>query len=93
MAYTKPLGYAQDTSISSASPLPSIPDGARAALIQAGTAELRWRDDGGTPTASIGMILAAGESFLYTGDETSEGALSAIRVISATGEVNVSYYA
>lgn len=93
MAYTKPLGYAQDTSISSASALPSIPAGARAAIIQASGGDIRWRDDGTNPTTSIGMLLVDGNSFLYTGDETTEGALTAFRVISAAGEVNVSYYA
>lgn len=82
------LGYGQDTTISAASALPALPSSAQGtmALIQAGTADLRWRDDGTDPTTSAGMILASGESFLYTGNP------GAVKVISATGEVNVTYY-
>lgn len=83
-----PLGYAQDTTISAASALPSIPTGARRALIQVLTQSARWRDDGTDPTAAIGMLIAAGETLDYRGD------LSAFKVIETTtsAELNVTYY-
>src|SRR4051812_29563764 len=36
-------------------------------MIQAEDANIRWRDDGGDPTASMGMLLNIGDTFLYTG--------------------------
>ena len=83
----QPLGYQQLTGISSSTPL-TVPSGAMACLIQAEAQDIRWRDDGVAPTASIGMKLTAGGDFYYTGD------LSAVRVIQTTAGsiVNVSYY-
>lgn len=65
-----------------------VPTGARAALIQGETANVRWRDDGGAPTTAIGMILVSGQApFLYA------GTLDNLRFIAATGSplVNVSF--
>ena len=83
------LGYGQDTSISSASRLPAPPSRPQnaVALFQASGGDIRWRDDGTAPTTSVGMLLADGETFLYTGNP------GAVQVISAAGEVNVTYYA
>ncbi|MHC4988082.1 MAG: hypothetical protein ACYTFX_06250 [Planctomycetota bacterium] len=85
----RPLGYGQDTTVSAASALPSIPAGARLALIQALTQNVRWRDDGTDPTAAIGYQLAAGSELAYTGN------LDAIKFIeeAASAEINVCYYA
>lgn len=95
-----PYGYQQITSLVAATAL-TVPGGGtkvvggsdtpsdvNAALIQAETQSVRWRDDGTNPTAAIGMILAAGESFLYTGD------LNRIKFIevTASAKLNVSYY-
>ena len=84
----KPLGFAQDTTISSASSLPSIPIGATSALINITGTNARWRDDGTSPTASIGIQLEVGDIFLYTGD------LAAFEIIeeAASAVLNVSYY-
>jgi hypothetical protein len=51
------------------------------------TATCSFRDDGTAPTAAIGILLTVGTNYWYTGK------LSAVRFISATGHVNVSYYA
>jgi hypothetical protein len=82
-----PKGYQQITSLSSAAAL-TVPSGSTCALIQAETKDIRWRDDGTNPTASVGMALAAGETFFFT------GSLSAFRAIetAASGKLNVSYY-
>jgi hypothetical protein len=96
-----PLGYQQITDMAAATaltiPAPGTPliggadspSQANAALIQCETADVRWRDDGTNPTTAIGMILAAGETMLYTGN------LNRIRFIEsgATAVLNVSYYA
>ncbi len=85
----KQLGYVQDAVLTASQGLPSIPAGATYALIQAEAQSIRWRDDGVDPTASTGMLLTAGSSFMY-----SSGPLANVRVIEATGGavVNVSYY-
>jgi hypothetical protein len=57
------LGYLQITSLSSAVTLTGAnapPSGATYAVIQAETADVRWRDDGTAPTSSVGMPLYAG---------------------------------
>jgi hypothetical protein len=61
---------------------------ARVALIQALVQNIRWTDDGQTPTTSFGNRLHAGESMWYTGN------LPALRFIEeASGaEVNIAAY-
>lgn len=90
---TQCLGYEQLTSLSGSSSLtvPTSSGGQKAnvALLIGETQSIRWRDDGTAPTASVGMLLAAGQPFLYDGD------LTKIRFIEATAsaKLNVSYYA
>ena len=83
----EPKGFEQIADLSSAVGL-SAPAGARLALIQATDQDVRWRDDGTDPTASIGVQLRAGDDVWYTGD------LSAIALIeqSSGAVLNVSYY-
>lgn len=83
-----PLGYQQYTSLSSAINLTSIPDQATIAEIIVEAQAIRYRDDGTAPTASIGMPVAAGNAFQYSGD------LSAVQFIQQTSGaiINVSYY-
>ncbi len=82
-----PLGYQQITSLSSAKTL-SPPAGAVAAVIYVEAKDVRWRDDGTAPTASVGIPVASGRAFQYAAD------LSAISFIEqASGAIlNVSYY-
>lgn len=66
-----------------------IPRGATMAVIQAETANVRYRDDGANPTTAIGLILVSGASpILYT------GTLSALQFIAVTGSpiLNVGFY-
>lgn len=66
-----------------------IPAGANFALLQAETANVRWRDDGGAPTATVGNLLLSGvEGISYS------GTLSALQFIAATGSplVDVAFY-
>lgn len=65
-----------------------IPTGATAAVLQAEAQIVRYRDDGGVPTATVGQPIAAAGSLYYN------GTLSALRFIEATasGKLNVSFY-
>ena len=82
------LGYQQITSLSSSTAL-TVPAGATLALIVPEAQNVRWRDDGVAPTASVGMLVPANSSMSYDGD------LKSIRFIAATSGaiLNVSYYA
>jgi hypothetical protein len=82
------LGYQQITSLSSAAGL-TPPQGATLALIVPETQNVRWRDDGTNPTASIGMPIFVGASLSYDGD------FNKIKFIEETSsaKLNVSYYA
>ena len=59
------------------------------ALIIAESKDVRWRDDGTDPTASVGMPLAVGVPLQYDGD------LTRIKFIetAASAKINISYYA
>lgn len=82
------LGFQQITDLSSAIGL-TVPSGATLALIVPETQNIRWRDDGTNPTASVGMPVFVGASLSYDGD------LNRIRFIqeAASAKLNVSYYA
>lgn len=79
--------FQQITSLAAATGI-TAPAGATLAMIQAESQNVRWRDDGTNPTASVGMIIAAGDILMYTGD------FSAIRLIEVTGsaKLNITYY-
>lgn len=94
-AVTTCLGYQQITDLSSAVGLtvPTLaPDGSYQkptfALIISETQGVRWRDDGTSPTASVGMPLAAGVPLQYDGD------LNKIKFIqqTASAKLNIIYY-
>jgi hypothetical protein len=82
------LGYQQITSLSSAAGL-TVPQGATLALIVPETQNVRWRDDGTDPTASVGMPIFVGASLSYDGD------FNRIKFIemTASAKLNISYYA
>lgn len=60
-------GYRQITNLSSAVGVGAIPPGTQVALITPEEADVRWRDDGTDPTASIGMLLTVGQTLTYNG--------------------------
>lgn len=85
----KSLGFEQNTSLSSATGLASIPAGADLALLQVTGQNVRWRDDGTNPTATIGMVLtAAGDPYPYSGDLTKIKFIE----VSASAVLNVTYF-
>jgi hypothetical protein len=64
------------------SQLTAVPAGARIALILAESSNVRYIDDGQTPTAGYGMLLVNGQEFSYSGN------LSAIRFIAANASTS-----
>lgn len=89
------LGYQQITpNTATGLTVPAnAPDGSKQqatfAVITPEGQNVRWRDDGTSPTASVGMPIYVGTSFLYDGDLTN---IKFINMV-AGGKVNVSYYA
>lgn len=88
---TTPVGYQQITNLSSATALTVPTTGAQLpsyCIITADTEDVRWRDDGTNPTASVGYPLAAGSELRYDGD------LKKIKFIEQTASavLNISYY-
>lgn len=83
-----PLGYEQVTSLSAAAAL-TVPSGARVAMVQAETQNVRWRDDGDDPTGTVGMLLVADDRATLM-----VGSLNALRFIetAASAVLNVTYY-
>lgn len=83
-----PKGFEQLADLSAAAAL-TPPDGAAFALLNAEGENVRWRDDGEDPTATVGMLIVAGV------DVTYQGNLANIRFIEVTAgaTLNVSYYA
>lgn len=82
-----PLGYQQITALSASTAL-SVPSTTTFATVSAEATDLRWRDDGTAPTATVGMPLYVGSPATFAGN------LSALRFIQqATGAIlNISYY-
>lgn len=83
-----PLGFQQIALTSTAGGL-TPPTGARLAVIDAEIQNVRYRDDGVNPTATVGMRILADTELRYSGN------LTAIKfVVELAGAViNVSYYA
>jgi len=82
-----PRGFEKIADLSSAEGL-NVPEKAQFALISPEGADVRWRDDGTDPTASVGMPLADGATVWYIGN------LDAVKFIeqAASAVLNVSYY-
>ncbi len=76
------------TGLLTATGLPNVPDGTKLAMIQVTGQNLRWRDDGTNPTATVGMRLVANDILVYS------GVMSAIKFIEETTSavLNITYY-
>lgn len=82
------LGYQQLTSLSSATAL-TVPAGAVMAVLRCETQNVRYRDDGVDPTATVGQLMITTDALLvYTGQ------LARIKFIEATtsAKLNICYY-
>ena len=60
------------------------------AYLQAETADIRWRDDGGAPTTAIGNIVVHGAG----GQQFYAGTLAALQFIALSGSplLDVAFY-
>lgn len=87
-----PLGYCQLTSVDAAVGLSAcpggIPTGANVVVFEAEAQAIRYRDDGASPTAAVGMPAAVGATVVYP------GTISNLRVISQTAgaKLNALFY-
>lgn len=81
------LGYQQLTSLSTATALTPV-SGAREAFIVCTGQTVYWRDDGTSPTATVGTPLPINTPFPYI------GSLARLKLIEVTPSAvcNVSYY-
>jgi len=84
-----PRGYQQLTGLSTAKPV-VVPKGANYAMVRCTGGDVRWRDDGGVPTATVGYPLAAGDELRYD----SRTGLAALQFVGQTAdaEVSILYY-
>lgn len=80
---------ANSTSSSASLTSGGIPPNATMVSLQAETANVRYRDDGGAPTSSIGSIIVSGQNPM-----PYNGTLSALQFIAATGSplLDVAFY-
>lgn len=87
-----PLGYCQLTATGAAAQISTCSGGIPVRTVWAvmcvETANIRWRDDGTAPTATVGMPLNAGACFYYS------GTMAAFQIIAQSGSpvVNISFY-
>lgn len=86
--FLEPVGYTQITDVSSAVGVGTIPVGTKLAMIQPTAQNVRWRDDGSSPTATVGMLLVANDMLVYSGP------LASIKFFEAAGgaKLNISFY-
>ena len=84
----KPLGY-QALAVSSAAVSLTIPAQSRIVYLYVETNDIRWRDDGTAPTATVGSPLKADTDLIYDSD------LTKVRFIAqgADATVHCHYYA
>ncbi len=84
-------GYQQLT-VSSTAVAPTLPSGKQIQLmvITVETANVRWRDDGTDPTASVGMPIWLNQTpFAFNGDISR---IKFIRQGATDATVNITYY-
>lgn len=73
------VSYHQLTSISASTP---VPGAGSVVMLQAEAQDIRYDPAGGTPTAAIGILLAAGESHILN---VGHGNINKINVIQVVG--------
>lgn len=85
-----PAGYVQMTSMTTASALTGIPQQACRVVLQAEAQNVRWRNDGTAPTATVGNLIRTTDPPLVLDGID----LSKVQVIAATAGaiLNVTFY-
>lgn len=82
------LGYQQLTSLAAAAGM-TIPAGTSVVLVQPETQNVRYRDDGTDPTASVGMLLVANTVYQFN---IAQLARCKFIEAAASAKLNISYY-
>lgn len=77
-----PKGYQQIVGAASSTAL-TVPSGSTSAVLMFSGGDVRMRDDGVAPTASVGFLFKAGYPVVYA------GSLSALRLIQTSAAVTV----
>jgi hypothetical protein len=81
----RPVGALVTQAVTTAQVLCAVPAGAQCGLVNANTNGCNVTVDGTTPTATVGLTIAANSSRYFSAD-----ALRVAKVISLTGTSNVS---
>lgn len=86
--YKKSVGFQQMTALASATAM-TVPAGARIATIQAESQTVRWRDDGTSPTATVGNRIFVGDTLVYDAAD-----LAVVKFIEevASAKLNIHFY-
>ena len=83
------LGYTQVTNVSAATGVGTIPAGTEVVMLQCETQNVRFRDDGTSPTASVGMLLVT--NTIYTFTASNVAAMKFIET-TASAKLNILFY-
>lgn len=92
LAGSKAFGHDPELSVTAAARAIFPPDArVRRAVVQVLDADVVFRDDGGTPTATHGQVIPAGDIYVYDADRA---AMENFRVMAPTGtaKLRVAYY-
>lgn len=86
--FLEPNGREQISGLNVVKGLTTVPAFSKVVMIQPQTQNIRWRDDGVNPSATVGMILVANDVLVYSGD------MSALKFIETTpsAKINVNFY-
>jgi hypothetical protein len=87
----EPLEFEQFENVTGSVQRLNAPNKATYAYIQAQGGDIRWRDDAGEVTATVGHILAAGDDLWFTAD-LKKFTFIRENAETATTDVSVSYY-
>ena len=68
----------------------AVPDDARRVLIQVTTANVRMRSDGTSPASGVGLLLQAGNEYVFEGFDDMK-ALKFVREDATSALLNVQY--
>ena len=87
-SFMEPVGSYQQLLAATAVGLGTIPEGATLVMIQPETQQIRWRDDGVNPTATVGNLVIVNDTLFYTGNFASFKFIE----VAVTTKVNVTFY-
>lgn len=87
---TASAAWAQDTSISASSALPSLPSDCTRVLVSVTGDSVRWKPNDLVPTASAGMLIPENSTVLFMGSNAELAKLHFIEV-AASAQIDCLY--